>query len=264
MQRYNENIYGGIQMNKVIAAKIMCNTYWPKLTPEKYEVPGEFISVTIDHTQFDYGIVDDAIVFAIQGTTEWADWIDDFNFFKKELKKEGKLITPYQVTSNIKVHTGFYKQWMTIRNFVWDRILEFQKTTVIFIGHSLGGPIATLGALDIQYNLSVDSGCCLPVINTIECFVYGSPRVGNRAFAESYIKRVPNTLRYNYMFDIVSRVPPFWMFYKHVCKATQLKWPYKNKLVETIKAPLKLLLGNPGDHYPNKYLEAIENGDKIR
>ena len=90
---------------------------------------------------------------------------------------------------------------------------------IIVGGHSLGGALATLCAIDLQYNH--------PELN-IQCVTLGSPRVGNWWFYKSYNKRVPNTVRIVHGNDIVARLPPAWLFYKHVGKRLHQgnKWKF--------------------------------------
>ena len=59
---------------------------------------------------------------------------------------------------------------------------------MVVIGHSLGGALAQLAAHDIasaatKENIDIRCGC----------YTYGSPRVGNHAFAREYDELVPHT-----------------------------------------------------------------------
>ena len=71
----------------------------------------------------------------------------------------------------------------------------------------LGAALAVLCAVDIQYNFPHKD---------VEAYVFGCPRVGNKAFAKSYNKRVFKTLRVTNGNDIVAKVPPALLGFRHV------------------------------------------------
>jgi hypothetical protein len=82
---------------------------------------------------------------------------------------------------------------------------------------------------------------------------FGSPRVGNSYFVESYNKRVPNTLRFVNKNDMVCKVPPFWLSFRHVDKEIVLdrKWYDWFRIITKT-------LGNPWDHLPERYRDHIK------
>jgi hypothetical protein len=149
------------------------------------------------------------LIISFRGSQQTQDWINDFNAWHT--------IVPYgNYASDIRVHQGFLKCYKSVR----DRILEYiqkhrDEIGVIFVtGHSLGGALATLCAVDIQYNYSI----------YLEVYTSGAPAVGNKAFARSYNRRVPDTTRTYMRRDIVPKLPPWWFGlklkggYKHVQK----------------------------------------------
>lgn len=68
--------------------------------------------------------------------------------------------------------------------------------SVWFTGHSLGGALATLAILDFKLT-NVASG---------SAYTFGSPRVGNPAFASGYNRYIPTTYRMTNHHDIVPHV----------------------------------------------------------
>ncbi len=102
-----------------------------------------------------------------------------------------------------RVHRGFKKEV----DDLWP-VLEDALTTntlsLWFTGHSLGGAMATICA----------GRCLLSHINSspTQIFTYGSPRVGNKRYIShakiDYLRWVNNN-------DIVTRVPPTWLGYRH-------------------------------------------------
>ena len=138
----------------------------------------------------------DIIIVAFRGSQQLKDWLTDFNAFN--------VVYPYENDeSKIKVHKGFINAYKSVRAQVHKFIKKHEKIKKIFVcGHSLGGALATLCAIDIQYNFN-------PI--SIECYPSGNPKVGNKAFVKSYNKRVPNTIRTYMRTDLVPNMPPSWL-----------------------------------------------------
>ena len=144
---------------------------------------------------------DDALCIAFRGTDSLKDILADIRFWKKAI--------PYGNTSSkIRVHSGFidgYKQPQIrerIHSFVTESINKIQLT-----GHSYGAALAVLCAVDLQFHYPhKDFEVCL----------FGCPRVGNRAFAASYNKRIFKTLRIENGNDLVTKIPSCILGYHHV------------------------------------------------
>jgi hypothetical protein len=143
----------------------------------------------------------DAFVVAFQGSDSDIDW------FKVNFRIWHKVVPYNRIKRNIKIHEGFISAYMSIR----EELLKSRKNSglkkVYCFGHSLGGAMATLASLDIQYN-SPDS--------EIGVVTFGSPRVGNYAFRRSFNHRVPNYLRYVFGNDTVPYIPPAFFGFSHV------------------------------------------------
>jgi triacylglycerol lipase len=102
-----------------------------------------------------------------------------------------------------KVHRGFKREV----DDLWPRLEQALKNNdkpLWFAGHSLGGAMATICA----------GRCKLAEIpsNPNGLFTFGSPRVGDRRYI-NYVK-IPH-YRWVNNNDIVCRVPPSWMGYRH-------------------------------------------------
>ena len=68
-------------------------------------------------------------------------------------------------------------------------------------GHSLGGAVATLAAMEIALNV--------PQIRPqLQLYTYASPRIGDRAFAQAHSQLIPNSYRIVNLSDSVPLVPP--------------------------------------------------------
>lgn len=139
-----------------------------------------------------YGQIDDYLFITFRGSDSLWDWVKNFIFFKK--------IIPYKGTNpKIRVHTGFLNNYKSVRDFVHKIVKESSLKKVVIFGHSMGGAVSTLAALDIQYNFKdVEVGC----------IVIGCPKLGNDAFKKSFERRLPDYKRVDYGSDIVPQVPP--------------------------------------------------------
>jgi predicted lipase len=119
------------------------------------------------------------------------------------------------VTQNqdIKVHYGFYTAYLSVRKVIHDRIESEHPEKVIVTGHSLGGGLAVLCALDIQYNYFPEN---LVQPDQVVSYTYGSPKVGSQDFVNSYNRRVPQTFRIVNGGDGIPWLPRPWQGYAHV------------------------------------------------
>lgn len=109
-----------------------------------------------------------------------------------------------------RVHRGFKRE----SDRLWEpleRLLTNNQKPLWFTGHSLGGAIATLNA----------GRCVLSPIpaSPSGLYTFGSPRVGNRRFI-NYVKL--NHYRWVNNNDIVPRLPPRWLGYRHAGKELYL------------------------------------------
>ena len=132
-------------------------------------------------------------IVACRGTepTEWNDIRADVDAVTAVAETVGR------------VHRGFKREV----DDLWPRLekaLVGNDKTLWFTGHSLGGAMATICA----------GRCFLSHINSTpkELFTFGSPRVGNKRYV-NHVKL--DHYRWVNNNDIVTRVPPPWMGYRH-------------------------------------------------
>ncbi len=102
-----------------------------------------------------------------------------------------------------KVHRGFKSEV----DEIWPHIekeLEHNEKPLWFCGHSLGGAMANICA----------GRCMLSYIRSEpeELFTFGSPRIGDRHYVNHVRLKHYRWVNNN---DIVTRVPPVWMGYRH-------------------------------------------------
>jgi pimeloyl-ACP methyl ester carboxylesterase len=131
---------------------------------------------------------DGRAVIAFRGTqTGWPDMRTDLAFLPKPWDRGAR------------VHRGFVQAFES----VWPRIATWLghigNPPVVTTGHSLGGALATL---------------CAARVHGAELVTFGSPRVGDAAFAALFMGATAR--RYVGCADMVTRVPPEIGLFTHV------------------------------------------------
>jgi len=130
------------------------------------------------------------------------NWWENLDFVK---------IRTYPDQPTVQVHAGFVAAWQSVKSQVMQAIMFSQQKCnckdITFTGHSLGGAMAVLAAMDFYRSYNI-----VPNITT-----FGCPRIGNTAFSNyfnatigSYSARIVN------MNDIVPHVPLESQGFHHV------------------------------------------------
>ena len=116
-----------------------------------------------------------------------------------------------------------------------NTLLQAHSTASLFVtGHSLGGALATLAALDIKLNVS-------PNVR-ITLYTYGQPRVGNEKLSDLIFSKLDGKyIRVTHYDDTVAHVPPLVSYFKH---AGNEVW-YKNKAYDGIYTECSNSAGAP-------------------
>lgn len=233
-----------------IAMTACINSYVGEYGPVDKSPFDKWVPHKKGHVEWSFGYKGKSMYIIFRGSDGTADWLDNFRFWHR--------VIPYQekgTNNKIKIHTGFYDQYRSVREgilavchketFVSETTIP-NITDIIVTGHSLGGALTTLCALDLQYNF----GHWFEAYGVnLFCVTFGSPRVGNRAFVNSFDKRFEKgeSVRFVNGDDVVCKVPPALMFYKHVFEKKRIgkrRW-------------YKFLSGSVGDHYPQEYKKSL-------
>jgi len=113
------------------------------------------------------------IVVALRGSASIADILMDSQLVLVPFLCPGVKMPP-----GARVHSGFLIAWDSIAlevvAVVTQQLSKHVGYALATTGHSLGGALATLAAVYLQQNFP----------NTIKTYSYGSPRIGNKIFAE--------------------------------------------------------------------------------
>ena len=103
-----------------------------------------------------------------------------------------------------RVHSGFHKEV----NQLWpllEQQLRTNKRPLWFSGHSMGGAMAAVCAVRCKQS---------PILSDpYAIFSYGAPRVGNRPYTAVLKVKHYRWVNNN---DIVPRIPPRWLGYRHM------------------------------------------------
>ncbi|MBK1988126.1 lipase family protein [Sphaerospermopsis aphanizomenoides BCCUSP55] len=164
------------------------------------------------------------ITIVFQGSNSSFDWQTNFDTSQEQKEFDQAIIRgqivaqqdktyPYKTdnTSGSLMHRGFANAYCSVRDQIHEYIKNNNISNVTVTGHSLGGALATLCAVDIQYNFAQQ-------LTSIEAYTFGAPKVGNNGFCKSYNERVPKSYRFVHGMDIVPALPRWWQGYDDVDK----------------------------------------------
>lgn len=164
------------------------------------------------------------VIVSFRGTSSSKDILVDLNVFTR---------TPRfaeDVDKRIRVHHGFADQYDGLRERVMECMKERKR--ILVLGHSLGGALATICALD----------CALHTTSDVDCVSFGSPRTGNKTFAKYFKKNVETSVRCVHNRDIVTCLP-LPLRFRHVTGAMNLRTRWFSSPVD--------------DHMIDRYIEAF-------
>ena len=142
-----------------------------------------------------------AIVVSFRGSTTFQNWVDNLDL----------LLVNYSKCSDCSVHSGF----QNIKNSLIDQVKnavaalnsQYPSYNILVTGHSLGGALATLTALDL---VGIYGS------RRIHLYNYGSPRVFNDVGANYADSKLSNVARRTHRQDIVVHLPWTIQGYRHI------------------------------------------------
>ncbi|MEK3734431.1 MULTISPECIES: lipase family protein [Paenibacillus] len=180
---------------------------------------------------------DQEIIIAFRGTSSAPNWIADVIASQRKFK---------YVQENVLTHAGFTGIYNSARKQIKSALRRLSKDKALFItGHSLGAALAVLCAVDVAANTAR-----VPVL-----FTYGSPRIGDPAFAQAFKRYVPNSYRIASTFDPVTYAPP------SIYKLPKRDKAYYYSHVPTL-IPLDFLKGSiSGNHVIGSYYAELAKLD---
>ncbi len=189
----------------------------------------------------------DVVIVSFRGTQERGDIAADIRATNPEEdpKLTGNEVQDYRRFAGARVHRGFRDALAE----VWDpdpggvngerlaaagqksllRTLQLEadrpNTRIIFTGHSLGGALATLAAAATSVQNPARSSRTTMQSAIAGVYTFGSPKVGNAAFAQAFdasLQAVTEPAQHHT--DVVRSVPP-GLGYQHVAQEQTVLLP---------------------------------------
>ena len=131
----------------------------------------------------------DCAVVSFRGTMDAKDVLFDLMFGKTEFGR-------------CKVHSGFLEQWQSLRQDIFRELESIEHSAVLLVGHSLGGALCCIAALDDQL-----------IADKLFIATIGAPASGDAAAVEHVESRVTQHVRYQVATDVVPDLPFRFMGY---------------------------------------------------
>jgi predicted lipase len=193
------------------------------------------------------------VVIAIRGTEGILEWIHDAEFLQVPCPflvgaghTEDGFTAMYE-----SLRTGAAANSPTVVSALASLSYPHPVSSVTICGHSLGGALATLLALDVAANST---------FHNPSVYTYGSPRTGDSLFASTFDQVVKNSFRVANRVDIVPTLPPP-VDYEHVLN------PYELNPVRLLPLPPKVLVKfDPGCEHSiitYMYLLSLQSGGPV-
>lgn len=179
---------------------------------------GPLLADTAGYLAYGHSPEDPRIILAFRGTYNIANTVTDLSTIPQKyipyIPPDNETTASaddhiYSDCPDCTVHAGFLSSWQSTRDTILPSLLDAATThpnyTIHLVGHSLGGAVSLLAALDLR------ARGFTPVVTT-----FGEPRVGNDAFVnylggihwEDTYRRVTHTA------DPVPLLPPLGMGYR--------------------------------------------------
>ncbi|KAJ3412662.1 hypothetical protein HDV05_000412 [Chytridiales sp. JEL 0842] len=160
-----------------------------------------YAAINIPHRRF---------VLSFRGTRTLDNWLSDLMIAKPDYELPGE-----SVPEGAKIHYGFLKLWESVKEEVLTILEGFVKAHPGFelwvTGHSMGGAVATLAAVDIMH--SMDESI---LAESIKLLTIAQPRIGNTIFA-SWVNTLPLGLKIRLVNqdDLTPHLPPAFADFLH-------------------------------------------------
>jgi triacylglycerol lipase len=159
-------------------------------------------AATVDPASFGFVIREDAtgsILVCLRGTQTPREWLANFT----------AVPSPFNLVPGFgRVHLGFERMEMSVRNSIVSALNAVPTDTrITVLGHSLGGAMAVLAAVDLKRNVGRSH---------VDVCTMGGPRVGKADFRRNFDREIADCFRVTNVFDIVPHVPSLITGWNHV------------------------------------------------
>ncbi|EIW80990.1 alpha beta-hydrolase [Coniophora puteana RWD-64-598 SS2] len=179
-------------------------------------VPGVQITTTggdgdsVQYYYVGYYPTDNSVVVAHQGTDP-TQFLSDLTDADIPMENLNSTLFP-GVDSSVQVHKGFADEHAQTADIILSAVKSLISSTgatmVTLIGHSLGGALAELECMYMHLNL--------PSNIAVRGRTYGTPRVGNAAWASFFDSSISDFMRVDNEKDPIPICPGRFLNYSHV------------------------------------------------
>jgi hypothetical protein len=156
----------------------------------------------IDPTAFGYVVLESltgAILICIRGTQTPQEWLANFTAVPNTFSEAPEFGA---------VHLGFERMSRSVRMSIQQVLSGVPSDSrITVLGHSLGGAMATLTAVDLKRNFGR---------SRVDVCTVGGPRVGKSVFRRKFNAEIPECVRVTNQFDVVPHVPSVITGWNHV------------------------------------------------
>ncbi|MGV2831383.1 lipase family protein [Myxosarcina sp. GI1(2024)] len=154
-------------------------------------------------------------IVVFRGTQEPAEWVGNLKTKQVHYRSNND--------RGGKIHQGFHSLYLRNLALPIRTALEQMESYIpcYLTGHSLGGAMAILSAVDIALNFTSFK-------EQIRMYAYAPPRVGDPTFAEFYSNLIPNSYRIVSEADSTWLLPPI-LFQESVYLHVGQQWSFINQ-----------------------------------
>jgi len=213
------------------------------IIPDPFEWVSDIRALSLNDKAEKFGFIiqsSSEVVVAFRGTSSAADWASD------AMASQAR----YKCAKNAgQTHRGISNIYYSARENIITALCKLSASKSLFItGHSLGGALATLCALDVATNTEFTA----PIVYT-----FGSPRVGNLTFSRAFQDKIGQSFRIHNRFDVVTHLPP---------QVYQVPKSNKTYYYEHVQISEALSFHNgsiPGNHVIGSYFQQLTKRDPL-
>jgi len=105
-----------------------------------------------------------------------------------------------------RVHRGFCRKYLSLRDRLHAIVLERAPAHILLCGHSLGGALACMAAVDLH--------TCFEDVE-IDVVTFGAPRAGNLAFTQQLKRAAHRYVRVRDRLDLIPDMPGTMLGFTH-------------------------------------------------
>jgi|GEM_PF-1735331 len=187
---YENNVDFVLPPGHTLVDELITYEWFSGNTTEVGDLPIPLVVIT---TTDDDARLDGAITVWFRGSVTPSEWLDDATMVQTFFDEGG---------AGIRAHNGFVELYRSVRADLLltldDLADQHPDVDILFTGHSLGGALATLAALDVVETLDLQP----------RTYTFASPRVGDEAFRDAFHEKVHTSWRVANINDYVPRYPP--------------------------------------------------------